>query len=334
MNRRKPTRISLNITEKCNLTCSHCFSDSGEKSKKDGLIIEEIYSLIDQMKEMECEYVAIGGGEPFVRKDLFDILEYAYKKCIQSSVVTNCTLINKEKAEKLNNLEVKKIKVSLDGMEKNHDKVRGAGMFKKTIKKIKLLRKHFTKEIQVGFTVNSENIKDCKKIIKLAANLKVNSLRLAPILPFGRALKNKSLLLSQKQFLNFIKEAKKVNSAIEIDFPDRTRVTRENKGFGCHCGKEVCWILANGDFYSCIFLGKNFKLGNIKRSSLKELWKKSKKVSALSGNKVCNSCFNYRECRGGCRARALYTYNDVNAIDPFCPLKKNETTIPSINNSI
>ncbi len=333
MNKKMPTRISLNITKKCNLKCRHCFSYSEEDKEKE-LTTEELYSLIDQMEEMGCNYIAIGGGEPLMREDLFDILEYAHKKHVQVSIVTNCLLMDKEKVEKLNKLEVKKIKVSLDGMEENHDKVRGEGVFKKTIEKIRLLRTYFEGDIQIGFTVNSENIEDCKNIIKLAEELKADSVRLAPILPFGRALENKDLLLSQDQFLHFIKKTKEIDSVIEVDLPDKKRTTRENEGFGCHCGKEICWILANGDFYSCIFLGEQFKLGNIKRSNLRELWEKSKEVSAFSGNEICNNCLRYKECGGGCRARALYTYNDVNAIDPFCLLKKNETTISNNNNSI
>lgn len=333
MDNKPPVRISLNITKKCNLNCKHCFSDSGE-SQDDELLTEELYSLINQMKEMGCSYITVGGGEPLIRKDIFDVLEYASKNSIKLSVVTNCILMTKEKATRLNNLGVKKIKVSIDGMEKNHNKTRGAGVFESTVGKIKLLRKYFKNHIQIGFTINSENIGDYRDIIKLAEDLGVDSLRLTPILPFGRALRYKYLLLNQNQFIDFVKKVREIDSTIEIDLPDKARITRENKGFGCHCGKEACWILENGDFYPCIFFGEQFKLGNIKRSSLEKLWEKSKEAVAFCGNKICNNCPKYEECRGGCRARALYAYNDINAVDPFCLFKKNETTISNNNNSI
>jgi radical SAM protein with 4Fe4S-binding SPASM domain len=330
-------RISLNITKRCNLKCKHCFSNSVKKIENE-LNTSELFKLIDQIKEIGCDYLAVGGGEPFTRKDIFDILEYAKKNNINPSVITNSLLLNKKEIEKLNDLKIRKIKISLDGTKKNHELIRGKNTFLPTIDKIKLIRKYFKGHIQLGTTLNSKNIKEYKEIIKIAENLKVDSLRLSPVIPFGRMLKNKKLLLSQEDFIIFINEIKNIkNTKIKLDLPDKTRLQRKNKGFGCHCGKETCWILENGDFYPCVFWGEKYKLGNIKKDKLVDLWKRSQEVSNLCGNDICNICSNYEKCKGGCRARAFYEYNDINAIDPFCILKKNkiyEKTLSSFNNTL
>ncbi|NMA50942.1 MAG: radical SAM protein [Mollicutes bacterium] len=76
-----PLKISMNLTKKCNLRCLQCFSNSGVCSKNE-LTTEEIYKLFDDMKDNGTFFICLGGGEPFTRLDLFDILEYGKKKAI------------------------------------------------------------------------------------------------------------------------------------------------------------------------------------------------------------------------------------------------------------
>jgi radical SAM protein with 4Fe4S-binding SPASM domain len=321
-----PTRVSINITRKCNLRCPHCFSSSGLPDESE-LTTKELFNLIDQLKENGKPTLAIGGGEPLIREDIFEVLAYAKKQGVPASMVTNSLLLTKEKAQKLNSLNLVSITVSIDGLEKNHDFMRGEGNFKKAIKNIKLLRKYInTAELAMRVTVNTKNIGECKKLIKLAESLKLDNIRLTPVLPVGRAKEHLDLLITQEQYLKFLKDCRSVKAKIQIVLPDNnSNLSNIREGeFGCHCGREICWITQTGDLYPCIFYEEGYIAGNIRNESFANLWEKSKELVRFCGNEYCNNCSNYKNCRGGCRARALWIYNDINAIDPYCPLKKNK----------
>lgn len=323
-----PLRVSLNITRKCNLRCKHCFSDSGNPDPNE-LTTKELFNLIDQMKNAGTFFLAIGGGEPLARNDLFKIIKYARENFIAVSIVTNGLLINKEMAKKLRELNLKAITVSIDGTEKIHDKLRGEGNFKKTINKIKILRKYCpTTKLVIRVTVNSLNINEYRELIELAESLLLDLIRFTPILLLGRTRNHQDLLINQKEYINFLRNIQNIKSKIILEFPgkkDERKWFAPPEEFGCHCGKEVCWITQSGDFHPCIFFGDSFIVGNIRNESLLNLWAKSKNMVKLVGNEICNNCSNFLKCRGGCRARALSGFNDIDAIDPLCPLKKNKS---------
>jgi len=125
-----PLRVSLNITRKCNLRCKDCFADAGSSDTNE-LTTKELFYLINQMKDAGTFFLAIGGGEPLLRNDLFRVIEYARENFIAVSIVTNGLLINKEIAKKLNELDLDKISISIDGLEKNHNYIRGRELLKK-----------------------------------------------------------------------------------------------------------------------------------------------------------------------------------------------------------
>lgn len=331
-----PTRVSINITRRCNLSCKHCLSSSGVADPGE-LTTEELFGLIDQLKEAGKPTLAIGGGEPLMRKDLFEVMGYARKNDIPVSIVTNGIFITERIAENLNSLALSDITVSIDGVKKNHDFVRGQGSFEKAIRGIKILRGYVsTAKLNMRVVVNAKNIKDCPTLIRLAEELGLDTIRLTPILPTGRAVENKYLLLSQEQYLQFLKDCHEIESESEIEvvLPDKRSdlETFRPEGFGGHCGREVCWITQTGEVYPCIFYGNEYSAGNIREAKFIDLWEKCKQMSRFVGNEYCNTCEIYEKCRGGCRCRALWQYGDINAIDPYCPLNKNkqyETTISS-----
>ena len=321
-----PTRISINITRKCNLECKHCLSSAGRPDSNE-LTTQELFQLIDQLKEAGKPTLAIGGGEPLMRNDLFEIIAYARKNDIGVSIVTNGTLITEEIARALDKLELTSITVSIDGLKKNHDFIRGKGTFEKAIRGIKILKEYVkTAKLSMRMIVNRKNISDCSEVIQLAERLKLDSVRLTPVLPLGRAEKNQYLILDQSQYLQLLKDCHKVSAKVEVVLPDGRidpKMIRPGE-FGCHCGREICWITQTGEVYPCIFFGEKYSVGNVRKEKFIDLWEKSKEAVRFSGNDTCNNCENYKNCRGGCRARALWHYGDINAIDPYCPLNKNK----------
>lgn len=112
-----PLKISMNITKRCNLRCVQCFSDSGIKNQNE-LTTNELKKLFDDMNKNGTFYICIGGGEPFTRDDLFEILEYGKKKQLAISIVTNGLLLNEEKINRLNDLDLDYLWISFEGLEK------------------------------------------------------------------------------------------------------------------------------------------------------------------------------------------------------------------------
>ena len=321
-----PKRISINVTKKCNLKCKHCLSCADYKDENE-LSFREMVDLINQMAEMGCPTLSMGGGEPLMREDLFGIIEYANRKKVPISMVSNSLLMNEDIIDELNKVDLEIINISIDGLKDSHEKIRGEGTFTKTIDKIKLLRDKYKGKIGIESVVNSINKDDCEEVIRLADYLGVDVVRLTPVLPWGRVVEgNERLLLTQEEYIEFLERCNKVDVDTEVILPNNRSDLSciKNKGFGCHCGKTTFWISHKGDVSPCIFFGEDYILGNIRKDKLSDLWKKSVEAVNFDGNEICLNCKDYEACRGGCRARALWKYDDINAVDPYCPLRKNQ----------
>lgn len=319
-----PLKISMNLTKKCNLRCIQCFSDSGNLKDKE-LTTKDMYNLFDSMVENGTFFICLGGGEPFTRTDLFDILEYGKEKQLAVSIVTNGLLLTKEIIERLNNLDVDYLWVSFEGMKDNHEKLRGKGTFDKTIASLKLLKEYYKGRTALRMSINKYNIDEVDDLLKIAEKYDIDLVRYTPLLSFGRAV-GKDLTINQDEYIRFLDNMKKIKSnKVEIVYPNmpNNKFWIGTNGFGCHCGKEAVWIDEIGNYSPCIFWGSDFNIGNIKNDDYSELWEKSLQVSNIKGNEICEKCSNYKVCRGGCRARVLFELGNLDDVDPLCPLKKN-----------
>lgn len=322
-----PMKVSLNFTKECNLRCRHCLNSSEGIKDSDELALKDYTNLFKQMKQSGSFFITFGGGEPLIRNDLFEIISCAIDNDIAVSLVTNGLLIDNSKAKMMGSLNLDTITISIDGVKENHEYIRGSGTYEKAINSIKILRKHCNNaKIAIRTTINSRNIGDYRELIKLAEELNVDMIRFTPILFLGRAKDNIDLFIKQSDYLLFLKVIRDITSKVKIVIPtlinDKKWFVSANN-FGCHCGKEACWIDQNGNFYPCIFFGNNYCAGNLREDSFIDLWHKSVNMVKLPGNEKCKKCLMYKQCRGGCRARALCNESNINAIDPLCPLNKN-----------
>ena len=319
-----PLKISMNITKECNLRCKQCFSDSGE-IKEEELTTDDMYKLFDEMHKNGTFFICIGGGEPFMRKDLLDLLDYSKNKQLAISIVSNGLLITKKLIEELNKKDLDMIWISLDGLEQNHDNLRGNGTFVKAIKAIILLKKYFNSKVAIRISLNKYNITEYKELIKIAESLDVDLIRLTPLLAFGRA-KQENLMITQEQYIAFLNGIEQIKSSVKIVHPNIVNTAKfwiNKNDFGCHCGKEAIWIDELGNYSPCFFFGESFNIGNIKEKEYIKLWENCVDVTNYKGNDTCSNCNNYNACRGGCRARVLEQDGNWEGIDPLCPLKKN-----------
>jgi MoaA/NifB/PqqE/SkfB family radical SAM enzyme len=128
----------------------------------DELKINEIKTIINKLPQMK--FITLIGGEPFMRKDIYDILAYLKEKNIKVNISTNGTLINTEKLKEFDNIV--KLHFSIDGTEKINNTIRGKGSFKRIIKMINDLNGKFP--IFCTTVIFKENLNDLVNIIDIA----------------------------------------------------------------------------------------------------------------------------------------------------------------------
>lgn len=181
--REKHTLVDLfwECTLTCNAKCKHCGS-SAEKKKYDGeLTTEEIKSAFKQIaNDMDATKILINvtGGEPLVRKDLFDVMEYATNELgFHWGMTTNGILLNDENIEKLRKANMETISISIDGLQETHDTFRGVpGAYEIIIKNIQKLRQAgYAKHIQVTTVFHKDNINQLEELYNVMLGLNLDS---------------------------------------------------------------------------------------------------------------------------------------------------------------
>lgn len=324
MQRHRLIDLFWECTLTCNAMCKHCGS-SAEKKKYDGeLTTEEIKAAFKQIaNDMDATKILINvtGGEPLVRSDLCEVMEYATNELgFHWGMTTNGILLTEENIEKLRKANMETISISIDGLEETHDKFRGVlGSYKTILKNIKNLKKaNFVKHIQVTTVFHKENINQLEELYDVMLDLELDSWRLASMDPIGRANENNELLLNGqeiKRILDFIKSKKK-DKRLRMDYgcPGFLGLDYENEVrrqyFYCRTGINVASILYNGDLFVCPNVPrlKRFIQGNIKVDNFKEVWDNKYKEFRTEDRTKCESCEKceyWEYCLGG----AFHTWN-------------------------
>lgn len=187
----------FHITDGCNLNCRHCFINAAP-SPLHQFSLEEVISILKDMRTLKVSRLAFSGGEPTLHKDFVPILEAAHKQGFTPDFVSNGTLITDELAETFRNL-VRCVLISVDGPEEYHDAFRGKkGAFKKTMEGIKILREHDV-TFALQFTVTKESYPFIEWIAETASQLGADSLKLEPLFSGGRAQDIAGLCLNEKE---------------------------------------------------------------------------------------------------------------------------------------
>lgn len=150
-----PDWVSVNVTLRCNLTCEMCTTCYPIKNE---LTYDEIVSIIDQTADWGVGIFNPLGGEPFLRKDMLDILEHGERRGLFVTVTTNGTRIFDEDARRLAGLHRVHMNVSLDGLRAVNDRIRGPGVFDKALETIRLVREHETRLIEQGKLTHRKRI--------------------------------------------------------------------------------------------------------------------------------------------------------------------------------
>uniref|UniRef100_A0A7C4WKG6 Radical SAM protein n=1 Tax=Geoglobus ahangari TaxID=113653 RepID=A0A7C4WKG6_9EURY len=340
-----PFQVVWDVTYACNLRCRHCYSAAG-KSLKDELTTEEALDVIDKLDRLGVTIISFSGGEPLLRKDIFELTSYAADKGIYVAVATNGTLIDEETAKKMKENGVGYVQISLDGAKETHESFRGIrGCYERTVNGIK----NAVKEglfVNVSMTVTRLNYDDVPKVIELCEKIGVNWFMHYNFIPTGRGTAEIDITPEQREnLLKMIYERNKTsNISLLSTAPQFARVAmqcdaelipthfynikagerlKELAEFigGCGAGRFYFAIKANGDIQPCVFFP--LKIANIKELSSKELedlWLHNHVFEDLRNKDILKGCgeCGYRYYCGGCRARAFNYFGDYTMPDPGC----------------
>lgn len=308
--------LFLEVTKQCNAHCDHCGSSCNAKTDK-GINAKWFKKGLDEITEKynpNSVFLYITGGEPLMRKDLFDITGYAKEKGFNWGLVTNGMLMDEDKIEKLKETGMKTISISLDGIKETHESFRHVpGAFDKIIRNIKnLAAANFVEHIQVTFTATKQNLYELPELYRFLTMLPVDSLRISNIDCIGRAKDNKNLILDRDdfeflfRFLNKHKASKKLPvmwSCTHYFGGNQKEKDVTNKLFQCYTGINVASILCDGTIYGCPNIQRQDFLveGNIMKDNFMDIWENGFKFYRDRNNlksKNCDSCEYWEDCKG------------------------------------
>lgn len=320
-----PLVAHLGVTLACNFSCAHCYSSSG-KRLPDELTLSEIENLVDQLASMGCQKLVLGGGEPFLRKDLARVVRYADGAGIDCYIHTNASLLAPEVLRELAACLPAGLSVSLDGPDaEGNDRVRGAGTYQRALKGIALLREHYPPGFNISVTIGPHNALEAARIVEMAHQEGAKVLLLRPAYPAGEAQKAAAELVCDRETFSRAIDRARVRAAelgVSVDAPHPEEAgIPDFDGFGCVAARVVLGISPNGSVTPCLNLPSSFMTGNLRSTPLSTLWRRGKAFAVVRGQKPnpqCASCAHYDTCRGGCRVRALFAGNGLDGPDSWC----------------
>ena len=327
------------ITNKCNANCRHCCAKSGSQSKK-GLEMGDIKMILDDLSKNNFTEIYFGGGEPFLREDIMEILKESLNKMKRVSINTNGSLITEDMANSQIMKELRYVGISLDSLvPSKHNRFRGmAGSWQKAKKSLEILLDKGV-NARVLMTLHKNNYEELEEMIKFCIKRKMDVLMLNIILPVGRAINEKNILFSEKEERKVRKGIKalkeKYSEEIKIGFP-RLEDSKNLPLDRCLGGKKLYFINWEGRVGGCpwvcnietSFLSENslkdkyFKeiLGRRETSKFRQIVEKRFKSNS------CKKCTFKNKCGKGCPFMAKIRNNSLEAVDPLCRRRKNEKT--------
>lgn len=322
-----PICLTWELTYACNLECVHCLSSSGRRDPRE-LSTDEAKAVLDELHDLQVFYINIGGGEPMIRRDFFELLEYSIGKGIGVKFSTNGAFIDADKARRLAAMDYLDIQISLDGTDDvTNDAVRGAGSYDTAIQAMQHLQDAGFGEFKISVVVTRHNVDQLDEFKALADRFGAQ-LRITRLRPSGRGADSWHDLHptqpQQRQIYDWL-VAKGDNVLTGDSFFHLNALGEEPlPGLNmCGAGRVVCLIDPIGDVYACPFvIHDEFKAGSVRDTGgFSQVWKESDLFTELREPQsagACGSCGSYDACQGGCMAAKFFVGIPLDGPDPEC----------------
>ncbi|MBJ8348015.1 mycofactocin radical SAM maturase [Antrihabitans sp. YC2-6] len=330
-----PICLTWELTYACNLSCVHCLSSSGRRDPRE-LSTEQCKAVIDELQKMQVFYVNIGGGEPTVRSDFWELVDYATAHQVGVKFSTNGVRLDKSAAARLADSDYVDVQISLDGATAEvNDAVRGPGSFAMAIRALENLAEAGFRDAKISVVVTRHNVSqldDFKALAdKYGATLRITRLR-----PSGRGADVWDELhptaAQQRELYDWL-----VGNGDRVltgdSFFHLSAYGNALPGLNlCGAGRVVCLIDPVGDVYACPFaIHEQFLAGNVlSDGGFAHVWQHSDLFTELRSPQTggaCTKCNHFDSCRGGCMAAKFFTGLPMDGPDPECVLGNGESAL-------
>jgi len=354
--RRKPI-VVWNVTGRCNLSCVHCYADSSNRAGRGELSTVEARGMIRDLAEFKIPALLFSGGEPLLRKDILQLNDFARKHGMRTTLSTNGTLITKPRAVIVAGSGFDYVGISLDGLDKNHDRFRRKdGAFRKALSAIRNLM-NAGQKVGVRFTITRRNFGDIPGLLRLVEDEGIPRICFYHLVYSGRGGLLREEDISQREarvFMDMIidwtaslwnrrdrREVLTVDNHADAVYlylklrrnnPDRAEraldMLTQNGGNGS--GVTIGCVDHKGLVHPDQFW-RGHPLGNVRAKPFSQIWSdpSNEMLSGLRSRKAllkgrCGYCSFIDVCNGNFRARAEAVYGDPWMEDPACYLSENE----------
>lgn len=352
--------VVWNSTRTCNLRCRHCYSSSTDQIYADELTTAEAKKFIDDLAAFHVPVILFSGGEPLLRPDFFELADYARQYNIRCTLSTNGTLITPDMAERIKEVGISYVGISLDGIGDINDRFRGhQGAFEAALSGIRACRS-IGQRVGLRFTINRHNLDQLPDIFNLIEDEDIPRVCFYHLVYSGRGsnMINEDISHSQtRQAIDLImertldyhrrglnKEILTVDnhadgvyiylSLLKTD-PERAEQVRLllTANGGNRTGIAIGAVDWSGNVYPDQFTRQHL-LGNIREQSFGEIWQNADQpiLQGLKNRKPlltgrCGRCRYLYMCNGNFRSRAEAVHGDFWAPDPACYLSDQEISL-------
>jgi len=349
--------VIWNLIRRCNLTCQHCYSISADVDFPGELSTAEVYRVMDDLKQAQVPVLILSGGEPLLRKDLFEVAARAKDMGFYVGLSTNGTLIDAPMARRIGALGFDYVGISLDGLRATHDRFRRKeGAFDASLGGLRACREEGVK-VGLRFTVTQDNAADLPALLALAEAERIDKFYLSHLNYAGRGNKNRGsdahfqttrramdLFLDTawdyrsrglaKEFVTGNNDADGVYLLfwVRSRFPEREAHLRAKlaEWGGNASGVNVANIDNLGNVHPDT-MWWNYSLGNVRERPFSEIWQDTSDPVMAGLKKFprevkgrCAACAYFDICGGNTRVRALQLTGDAWEEDPGCYLTDEE----------
>lgn len=327
--------LQWHITERCNLRCQHCYQDN---YKFNELPFEILVSIFEHFKGfiLALENVAqrkltahinITGGEPFVRKDFFDLLNIFHqnKYWLNFGILSNGSFIDEQCAKQLKRFSPRFVQISLEGNEETHDNIRGKGHFQQCITALKHLKKQYIRTL-ISFTAHQKNYREFQQVAEIGQQLQVKRVWSDRLIPQGTGADLQTL--NSDETLHLFQIMAETKRQIEKKWFNHTEISLHRalqflvggNAYRCTAGRSLLTIQPNGDVYPCRRIP--IKIGNVLEHNLFDIYQQDTLLQQLQDNskisKGCEQCLYEKYCRGGLKCLSYALKGDPFHADPSC----------------
>ncbi len=293
-----PLAVHMDVTYRCNERCVHCYLDHDDHGE---LTTAEIKDVLDQLAEAGVFFLTFSGGEVFMRRDFFEIVQYARRLMFNVKIKTNAVMIHEEEAQRIRELGIDTIQISVYSHRPEvHDAItKLPRSFERTITAIRFLREQGLR-VTIANVLMTANSSDHLGVQRLAAELGVQYTldpTITPMMDGDTSVL--ALRIPGEELPEIFHNPALVGNQEEFCAPPKAPSAEDLEGYSCSAGHSFCYISPYGDVFPCV----QFPLptGNIRQQRFLDIWNFSPQMNEVRSIKakdltVCSSCSHVSSC--------------------------------------